>query len=123
MKTETLDRYSKVLDIQDLMSRCMGNIDFACRVLQILSERCESDMDGLEQAAAQQDFDQVYHISHRLKGAFANASAKNMSRLADEVCAASQAKNECDSLEKTCKLRDEWDEFKAMVQGDANVSV
>ncbi|WP_425400648.1 Hpt domain-containing protein [Aeoliella sp.] len=120
MKTESLDRYSKVLDVQDLMSRCMGNIEFACRVLQILSERCDSDIDGLEQAAAQQDFDQIYHISHRLKGAFANASATNMSRLADEVCTASRAKNESDSLEKTCKLRDEWDEFIAMVRNDVD---
>jgi len=101
----------------------MGNIDFACRVLQILSERCDSDMEGLEQAAAQSDFDQVYHISHRLKGAFANASAKNMSRLADEVCSASRDKNESDSLEKTCKLRDEWDEFMAMVRSELDQAI
>lgn len=115
MSTSSLERYSEVLDVDDLMNRCMGNIDFACRVLQILSERCSADIEGLEQAAASSDFDRVYHISHRLKGAFANASAKNMSQLADKVCVASQAHNSYESLENTQALRDEWESFVSMV--------
>ena len=115
MSTSSLERYSDVLDVDDLMNRCMGNIDFACRVLQILSERCAADIDGLEQAAASSNFDQIYHISHRLKGAFANASAKHMSQLADEVCAASQSRNGYESLEKTQALREEWESFVTMV--------
>lgn len=111
MAIQSLHRYSDVLDVDDLMNRCLGNLDFACRVLQLLSERCESDLHGLERAAADSDFDQIYHISHRLKGALANASATGMSRLADEVCVASQSRNEDDSLSKTQALRGQWNEF------------
>lgn len=122
MTIQSLSRYSDVLDVDDLMNRCLGNIDFACRVLQLLSERCESDLNGLERAAADSDFDQLYLISHRLKGALANASATGMSRLADEVCAASKSCNESDSLSKTQALRGQWDEFVSMLREEQELA-
>lgn len=118
MSTKTLDKFSEVLDTEDLMARCMGSVDFACRVLTILSERCEQDIEKLEQAVAAADHDTVYQIGHRLKGAFANASAVELSQLADDVCDASQAGRDEESHDKTKTLRSKWGAFVELVQED-----
>lgn len=111
MTIHSLHQYSDVLDVDDLMSRCLGNLGFACRVLQILHKGCQTDIEVLEKAAAESDFDRLYHVSHRLKGAFANASARQLSQLADDVCIASQSRDQNTSLRRTNELRDRWIDF------------
>lgn len=105
-----------MLDVDDLMQRCMGNLDFACKVLSIMSERCEEDIRALEQAVAEHDYDRVSRVSHRLKGAFANASAVEMSRLAGELCAASQSGSNEESADKAHALRSRWNNFQALTR-------
>lgn len=116
MNNHTLHKYADVLDVDDLMNRCLGNVGFACRVLQILHAGCETDIDVLEKAAAESDFDRLYHVSHRLKGAFANASARQLSQLADDVCIASQSRDQDTSLRRTNELRDRWNDFSTKLR-------
>lgn len=117
MTIEHLADRSDIVDVSDLMNRCLGNVDFATRVLQLLAERGEEDLSLLEQAVSTHDFQQLYHVSHRLKGAFANASASSMSGLANALCTAAESCDEEATLEKTQELRSHWDEFTSVLQG------
>lgn len=123
MNIHSLHQYADILDVDDLMNRCLGNVGFACRVLQILHAGCQTDIEVLEKAAAESDFERLYHVSHRLKGAFANASARQLSQLADDVCIASQSRDQHTSLRRTNELCDRWKAFSTKMRDVIEESV
>lgn len=123
MTIEHLAKRSDIIDVSDLMNRCLGNMDFAARVLQLLAERGEEDLTVLEAAASSHDYEQLYHVSHRLKGAFANASASSMSGLANALCTAAESCDEAVALEKAQELRTHWNEFTSVLQGSSQERV
>lgn len=117
-----LGKYSVVINTDDLMSRCFGNIDFIIRILSILKERCDEEMIDLQQAAEELDVERVYAIAHRLKGALANAAASELSSLADQICTSLSTENIRVTKEKIQQLRKGWDELSALIDQDTNTA-
>ena len=114
MKLENLQELADSIDVDDLVRRCMGNIDFAARILRLVVDKCTEDICELEQAVARSDVHQAERIAHRLKGALANGSAIQLSQRADVIC---QMANHCDIEEiarQVAALRDDWDRFSAL---------
>lgn len=70
-------------DGQELLTRCMGNRQFAERVLDKFLTRLEADVSELEQAIAEEDLTAVARVAHRIKGASANVAAHRL----HECCA------------------------------------
>jgi HPt (histidine-containing phosphotransfer) domain-containing protein len=122
MSTEILEKYSVAIDTDDLMSRCFGNLDFVNRILNILKERCDAEIADLEQAARDLDVERVYSISHRLKGALANASASELSAVADKVCTSLASQNIGVTIDMIAQLRAGWNELSQLIEQDCKAS-
>lgn len=63
------------LDMDELVERCLGNLEFAERVLARFQQGFVGDLAELEEAVAAQDAAKVARLAHRLKGAAANVAA------------------------------------------------
>ncbi len=102
-----------VLDIDDLLGRCLGNLQFAEHVLTMFQTRCDEDLAELEQAATSGDADQVARLAHRLKGASANAAAPRLRAQAEQIEMAAREQNLADLPDRLDELRQEWRSFAA----------
>lgn len=91
MDLQTTD-WTEVLDTEDLLARCLGNMEFACKILGKFCQRCDEDLVALEQAVSDDDAESVARLAHRLKGASANASARTLQKHASEIERAARGK-------------------------------
>lgn len=76
---------TSAFDYQELLDRCLGNIEFAERVLTKFQSRFDADLMELEQALDAKDADAVARVAHRLKGASATAAAGGIRHQAAEI--------------------------------------
>ena len=72
-------------DLTNLVQRCMGDPDFAVRILEKFAKRAVEDIAKLKEAVQQLDADQVSRQAHSIKGAAANLCAEELRRLAAEL--------------------------------------
>jgi HPt (histidine-containing phosphotransfer) domain-containing protein len=100
-----------IIDQKDLLTRCMGNKPFAARILDAFLRQLNADLDELEAAIQNENAAQVAIISHRVKGASSNVSARRLNFLATSI--GEMAKNnELDRLHESClAIRDEQQQF------------
>ncbi len=101
-----------VLDVDDLMGRCLGNLEFAERILAMFQTRFDEDLHELERMLAADDAESVAYLSHRLKGAAANAAAPSLKTLAAEIEQLARARNLDEAKRHLDDLWHEWDWFK-----------
>ena len=118
MATINLDGLAKVINVDDLMARCLGNLDFVERILTIFRTRCESDLVELEDAIRASDLPRVQRLAHRLKGACANAGANDLSVRASELWTAANKEFTDVLAARFAQFRQEWDECVAAMAGD-----
>ena len=85
MSASKLMPTQSVIDQEDLLTRCMGNRDFAHRILQSFAKQLSADLNALESAIDRGDVDQVAVIAHRVKGTSSNVSACGIHRLAANI--------------------------------------
>jgi HPt (histidine-containing phosphotransfer) domain-containing protein len=102
---------SGVIDLNELMTRCLNNLDFAERMLHLFENRCGEDLVELQRAFDQGDIEKARRVSHRFAGASANAAAGRLHGRANEL------RNDLreGSLEaarpRLKELRQEWQRF------------
>lgn len=111
MNSQTADPIADVLDMDDLLARCLGNVDFVQRVLAKFQERCDEDLTALERALVNGDSELVARLAHRLKGASANASALRLREHAAAIEDAARRRALGAVPERLGELRQEWDRF------------
>jgi HPt (histidine-containing phosphotransfer) domain-containing protein len=80
MLPENATKESSPIDIQELVDRCMGNLELAQRVFAKLQSQFKDDLIDLELALAAKDSKLMACIAHRLKGAASNVAAHNLYR-------------------------------------------
>lgn len=100
-----------IVDVDELLGRCLGNLQFAERILEVFQERFTTDLDELEAAIEAAEMEHVAAITHRLKGACANAAAHSLrdriSQLRQAACAGA-----VDEVSLHYRdLRNDWTEF------------
>jgi HPt (histidine-containing phosphotransfer) domain-containing protein len=83
MQPEYPNQESSPIDVQELLDRCMGNINLAERVLAKLQSRFAEDMIEFERALTEKNGTLLTSIAHRLKGAASNVAAHDL-----QMCAA-----------------------------------
>lgn len=76
---------SPLLDAEELFARCMGNLEFAERLLNKFQGRLDEDIVQLEAALHAQDAETVARIAHRIKGASANVAARSLRQRAATI--------------------------------------
>ena len=111
MNVDMKGQMKDVLDVDDLLGRCLGNIEFAQRILGKFQERCDEDLAALEQAVCDGDGESIAHLAHRLKGASANASALGLQKHASEIEHAVRHESIEDVPASLENLKHEWTRF------------
>jgi HPt (histidine-containing phosphotransfer) domain-containing protein len=74
-----------VLDVEDLLRRCMGNRQFASRIVRAFLAQLEADLSELDTAIAEENAALIAIIAHRVKGASSNVSARRLSQAAAAI--------------------------------------
>ncbi len=105
------EKSGQPLDVEDLLVRCLGNAEFAERILAKFQERCGQDLAELEAAMVAGDTAKVGKLAHRLKGASANVSALGMQTLAAKMEQAVHQGSMEELLADLEDLKDEWNRF------------
>lgn len=85
MDHEVITSTMAVFDGQELLARCMGNHDFARRILTRFQTRLQEDLAKLEEASLAGNAGQLAIIAHRLKGAAANVASHVLRDRAAEI--------------------------------------
>lgn len=80
----------QVLNLNELVDRCLGNIEFAERLLRRFGDLLDADVEVIAQAAGANDIHLVCQIAHRIKGASANVAAPALVKVAEEIEAAAK---------------------------------
>ena len=97
--------------MDELLARCMGNIDFATRVLAKFQHRFAEDLVELDEAILAQDAAAVAHIAHRIKGASANVAAVQLRARLAEIEELGRTERLSDISAGMVQLRHEWSRF------------
>ena len=105
------DMIDGVIDVEQLLARCLGNVEIAERVLTKFQDRFRVDLTELEQGLQQQDAAAVAQAAHRIKGASANVSAPALYALASDIEQAARTERLADVPEDAQQLRTEWTRF------------
>ena len=101
----------EVLNIDELLARCLGNISFATRMLAKFQDRFEQDLLELDKAILAQDTEAVARIAHRIKGASANVAAAQLHESSAEIEQSGRARRLSDISTGVDRLRQEWSRF------------
>ncbi len=75
MEHHHVDREPAALEFEQLLARCMGNLEFAERVLGKFQERLEEDLVQIERGLDSGDAKEIARVAHLLKGASGNVAA------------------------------------------------
>ena len=105
------DPDAAVLDFEQLLARCMGNIEFMERVLSRFREHFGEDLAELEEGLDATDGGQIARVAHRLKGASANVGAAGLRERAAEIERLGRARRFSEIPPCVDQLRGEWDRF------------
>ena len=111
MKLIDHSQTAEVLDVEDLLRRCMGNRPFAIRIVQAFLAQLEADLSELDTAIAEENAALIAIIAHRVKGASSNVSARRLCQAAAAIgdLAAAIDMDQIGSYRET--LREEQDKF------------
>jgi HPt (histidine-containing phosphotransfer) domain-containing protein len=76
---------SSALDTEELLARCLGKWELAQRVLTRFRNQLLNDLTVLQQAVTAGDAVVIAKVAHRIKGAAANVSARDLRQRAAEL--------------------------------------
>ncbi len=116
MEITSIDPTSAVFNHDELIARCMGNLDFAERILNKFQERCNQDVDELEREFRVRNIGAVTCLAHRIKGAAANVSAPRLQACAAAIESFGRAEQFPEIQHRLEQLRNEWSRFVDSVE-------
>jgi Amt family ammonium transporter len=92
--------HNDVLDMEQLVQRCMGKADFARRLLNVFSTSADESADQLALCASEKRCEDIARTAHALKGSASNIAAARLSEAAAQLEAAAKrgAADELDDL-------------------------
>jgi HPt (histidine-containing phosphotransfer) domain-containing protein len=99
------------IDVAALRARCLNNQDLVGRVLAKFRATGLADLEQIEAATEQADFQTIARISHRFKGAAANVSAGRLHLMATYLEQLARDRNVPELQEAIAQTRGEWDVF------------
>jgi len=102
----------EVLDLDALMERCMGNLDFVDRILHKFQERLPKELAELETTLECQDAEQLALVAHRIKGSSASVSARGLCLAASAIEDRSRAGCMHDIDSYVEQFRREWERYQ-----------
>ncbi len=111
MDRKPLDPSDEVLAFDELVERCMGNIEFAERVLSKFLESFNDVLSDLEAKLDSENPEEIARVAHRLKGASANVGAHGLRDQAAGIESLARAERTSEIRPCLEQLRTEWSRF------------
>lgn len=102
---------SAALNHEELLARCMGNIEFAERVLGKFQNSFGQDLESLEAELKLENAETVASLAHRLKGSSASVGAPALNQYAAEIEELGRADRLGEIEQPVQHLRQEWSRF------------
>ncbi len=115
MNSEQHAQATARFEFEELLERCMGNLEFAERVLAKFQGRFSGQLDELESALADEDVEQIVLLAHRLKGESASVAASGLRDRAEEIEKLGRSHQVSEISSSLQQLRSEWDSFAESV--------
>ena len=103
--------YAAVLDVDELMERCLGHLDFLERILGKFQKHFAQDLDLLAEGVEAEDAERIAQVAHRLKGAAANVAAAGLRDQAAEIERLGRAGRLPEIRPRVAGIRDDWKRF------------
>jgi HPt (histidine-containing phosphotransfer) domain-containing protein len=98
-------------NVEELVERCLGHIDFVERILDRFQLRFEDDLAELELGLEAEDAEGVVHVAHRLKGAAANVAAPILRTRLAEIERLGREERLSEITLQVALIRAEWSQF------------
>ncbi len=98
-------------DADELVARCLGNLEFVQRVLAKFQERLDADLTELDEAVLAADAERIARVAHRLKGASANVAAHGLRQRAAGIEELARQRSLDEIPSELDELREEWSRF------------
>ncbi len=103
------------LQHEELLARCLGNLEFAERVLSTFQDRFEEDLAVLEQHCHANETDNIASLAHRMKGASANAAAPGLQAETARLEELARSQRADELPRQMTQLKNEWTRFTQSV--------
>jgi len=111
MNQKLPDRETAVLDFEGLLERCMGNLEFAERILSKFQQRFGEELAELETELERDNAEGITRIAHRLNGESANVAAERLQASAAMIETLGRAERISEIPPCLEELRGEWSRF------------
>jgi HPt (histidine-containing phosphotransfer) domain-containing protein len=96
---------------EELLARCLGNLEFAERVLATFQKGFEEDLSVLEEQCLSGNADYVASLAHRMKGASANTAAPRLQAQTARIEELARANRTDEIPRRLGQLKQEWSLF------------
>jgi HPt (histidine-containing phosphotransfer) domain-containing protein len=96
------------VDLEELLARCVGNREFAVRVLNRFVSCFGEDLCRLERHLQSREPQELARIAHTMKGAAANVAAHRLADLVGNIEAMARAARLAETSSPLAELRREW---------------
>jgi HPt (histidine-containing phosphotransfer) domain-containing protein len=96
------------LELEELLARCVGKIEFAQRVLDRFVASFGDDIDRLERCFHSHELEELARIAHAMKGAAANVAARGLVEQVTRIEDMARSRRLEDFNTCLAQLRDEW---------------
>jgi HPt (histidine-containing phosphotransfer) domain-containing protein len=111
MSSPSHEAIDGIIDLEELLARCMGNLQIAERVLTKFQDRFGVDLGELEQWLDQHNAGAIATVAHRMKGASANVGAPALYEVTSELEQLGRAERIAEIPSELQQLRSEWTRF------------
>jgi len=108
---QPIEEAPRPLNPDELLARCMGNIEFAERVLTKFQQCFGEDLAQLEQELFSENVEEIARVAHRLKGASANAAAPALREQAADIEDLARARKITEIPPHLEQLQGAWSQF------------
>ena len=115
MSTEQAILEVSAFEFDELLERCMGNLEFVERILSKFQRRFGENLEELEKALDAEDAEQLVRLAHRLKGESANMAARGLRDQAAKIERLGRDGRVCEVGPCLAGLRAEWSQFAESV--------
>ncbi len=113
MTSKELNPAQEPLNFSELLTRCMGEREFACGILESFLKTCDRQLEDITELAERGCRDELAKLAHRFKGTAATVAAGPLSQLLAQIEQNARAwvkAQPADSAESTAALDREIDE-------------
>jgi len=103
---------SDVLNFEELVQRCLGNLALAERLLTKFQDRFETDLMELEKVVLAGRGGEIAQVAHRMKGAAASMAASRLKELSARIEDLGRTDHGEDAVSCLEQLRREWKQYQ-----------